>query len=61
MHDAMRDRFDIADRPFTLRYGGRIAGRFASQDGAQDEAERLGRLAAKRGEVPKAFEITRER
>ena len=52
---------DNAPRHFLLRYGGRIAGRFESPDDALNEAERLGRLAAKRGEMPKAFKINEQR
>lgn len=49
------------ERRFLLRYGGRIAGRFTSSAAALDEVERLSRLAAKRGELPKSFEVTERR
>lgn len=52
---------DNAPRQFLLRYGGRIAGRFSSSDAALDEVERLSRLAMKRGELPKTFEVNEQR
>jgi len=49
------------ERPFLLRYGGKIVGRFATSAGALDEVERLSRLDAEHGYVPKAFEVTEQR
>lgn len=52
---------DNDPRRFLLRYGGRLAGRFTSSEAALDEVERLSRLATKRGYLPKAFEVTKQR